>query len=188
MVLFTLLFELFLMILGILSYIQGIISKKFTGFTYGKIVSIKERKHNIYMSTYSILVCYEINGKKFINRHMKVLGDSCDYQRNQILSIIYDEKNPKRSRIIEDKGYVSKKKLLIVFIIMCITAVFIPIEYGLEPGIKKVISSLIVTVGIVTYVLANVLTILKKEEKASFYIIIATLLSIIVIVIQFVIN
>lgn len=188
MVLFTLLFELFLMILGILSYIQGIISKSFTGFTYGKILSIKERKHNIYMSTYSILVCYEIDGKKFINRHMKVLGDSCDYQRNQILSIRYDEMNPKRSRIIEDKGYVSKNKLLIIFIIMCVTALFIPIEYGLESSIKKVISSLIVTVGIVTYVLANILAIFKKEEKATSYIIIATLLSIIVIAIQFVLN
>lgn len=176
------------MILGVLSYIQGIISKNYTGFTYGEIVSIKERKHDIYMSTYSIFVSYEIDGKKFINRHMKIVGNSCDYQRNQILSIRYDEKNPKRSRIIEDKGYVSKKKLLIVFIIMCITAVFVPIEYGLETSIKKLISLLIVIVGIVTYVSANLLAILKKEEKASFYIIIAALLSIIVIVIQFIIN
>lgn len=189
MVLFTLLFELFLMILGILSYIQGIISKSFTGFTYGKIVSIKERKHNIYMSTYSILVCYEIDGKKFVNRHMKVFGNSCDYQKNQILSIRYDELNPKRSRITEDKGYVSKNKLLIIFIIMCITAVFIPIENFLEKScIKKVVSLLIISLGIVTYISANFLSILKKEEKALSYIIIATLLSFIVIVIQFVLN
>lgn len=189
MVLFTLLFELFLMILGVLSYIQGIVSKNYTGFIYGEIASIKERKHNMFISTYSISVCYEIDGKKFVNRHMKVVGNSCNYKKNQVLSIRYDELNPKRSRIIEDKGYVSKNKILILFIIMCITAVFIPIEYGLEQSwIKKVVSLSILSLGIVTYVLANFLAFLKKEENAPSYIIISAFLSFIVIVIQYMLN
>lgn len=127
-VLSAFLFEILLLILGIVSYIKGKTTDKFTSFTYGKILSIKERKHNAYISTYSISVRYEVEKKEFINRHMKVVGNSCNYKINQLLSIRYDEMNPEKSKISEDNGSVTKKKLLIIIIIMCITAVFIPLS------------------------------------------------------------
>lgn len=164
--LFTLLFEFLLLILGTLSYIQGIISNSFAGMTSGKIISIKERKHNTYISTYSLIVCYKINGEKFFNRHMKIVGDTCNYKINQILQLKYHENKPSRSRIIEDNGYVSKKKLLILFIIMCITAVFIPITYNSEQAtMKKVVSLFIVVLGIITYTSANFIALLKRKKN-----------------------
>lgn len=125
MTIFTFILEIILMISGIISYVQEIVTRNYTGTALGNICSIKERKHNIYISTYSITVKYEVDNVEYINRHMKTVGNNCDYRVNQKLNVRYNQNNPKRSRIVEDFGFVSKEKLLILSAVMCITAFFI---------------------------------------------------------------